>query len=208
MDAPLTGAIAHLVSATGGNLGAAIFAFSLTVRLIFFPLTLWLARRGQRRQEVLRNLQPEIDALKIRFKKQPEKLFGETQALYRRHDIGLFDLTTLGATFLQLPVFAMVYGAVRSALKLPASFLWIRNLAAPDLILTLVVLVTTAASVYMTPNLPEQARTSLIVIQVIMTGFMLWKLAAGLGLYWAASSFVNLLQSLWLRRSASLARLA
>lgn len=207
MDAPLAGAIAHLVSATGGNLGAAIFAFSLAVRLGFFPLTLWLARRGQRRQAILRTVQPEIDALKIRFKKHPEKLFAETHAVYRRHNLRLLDLPTLGGSFLQLPIFAMVYGSIRSALKAPASFLWIRNLAAPDLILTLLVLLTTAVSAYLTPNLPEQARASLIALQVIMTGFVLWKLAAGLGIYWAASSFVGLLQTLWLRRSLSPASL-
>jgi len=206
MDAPLAGAIAHLTTATGGNLGAAIFTFSLAVRLGFLPLTLWLARRGQRRQEIVRTLQPEIEALKIQFKKQPEKLFAETRNLYRRHNLRIVDLPTIGGGFLQLPIFAMVYGSIRSALKLPASFLWIRNLSAPDLILTLLVLSTTAVSAYFTPNLPDQARTSLIAVQVIMTGFILWKLAAGLGLYWAASNLVGLLQTLWLRRTTSLVR--
>lgn len=206
MDAPLTGLIAHLVTATGGNLGAAIFVFSLAVRLGVLPLTLWLARRGQRRQEILRTLQPEIEALKIRFKQHPEKLFGETQRLYQRHNLQVFDLPTLGGSFLQLPIFAMVYGAIRSTLKLPASFLWIRNLTAPDLFLTCFVLLTTAASIYLTPNLPDQARAFLIAVQVLVTGFILWKLAAGLGLYWAASSSVGLLQTMWLRRSASSAK--
>lgn len=43
----------------------------------------------------------------------------------------------------------------------------------------------------------------MVFIQIAVTALIAWKLAAGLGLYWAASSAVGLGQSLWLRRRAS-----
>ena len=38
--------------------------------------------------------------------------------------------------------------------------------------------------------------------QVLFTGLIVWKLAAGLGLYWFVSNLVGLFQVLWLRREA------
>lgn len=209
MDTVLAGALAHFAQLFGGSLGVAILALSFGVRVALLPLTLSLARRGLRRQAILRTLQPEIDALKKRLGKRPEQLFTELRELYRRHDCSPFDLPALLSSFAQWPVFGLLYGTIRSALKMPAAFLWIKNLAAPDLLLTLTVLLLTGLSAYLAPGLAEQARTMLIVVQVIITAIVLWKLAAGLGLYWAASTSVGLLQNLHLRRSAAhLARTA
>jgi YidC/Oxa1 family membrane protein insertase len=44
------------------------------------------------------------------------------------------------------------------------------------------------------------AKTTLIYIQIAVTFLIVWKLAAGLGLYWAASGAVGLVQNLLLRR--------
>jgi membrane protein insertase Oxa1/YidC/SpoIIIJ len=47
------------------------------------------------------------------------------------------------------------------------------------------------------------ARTMIITLQVGITFFIVWKLAAGYGLYWASSSAVGLAQTLWLRHVRS-----
>jgi membrane protein insertase Oxa1/YidC/SpoIIIJ len=52
---------------------------------------------------------------------------------------------------------------------------------------------------YWMPTASEHARTTMIVIQLIVTSLIVWKLAAGLSLYWASSSLVGLFQTLWLR---------
>jgi YidC/Oxa1 family membrane protein insertase len=49
------------------------------------------------------------------------------------------------------------------------------------------------------PGVSRNARTTMMVIQVVVTSLIVWKLAAGLGLYWASSSLVGLFQTLWLR---------
>jgi YidC/Oxa1 family membrane protein insertase len=207
MDSPVAATLTYLIQAFGGNLGAGVIALSIGVRLGLFPLTLWLARRNLRRQAITRELQPAIEALKKRFEKNPERLVSEVGKLYRAHGISVFDLPTLLGGFLQLPVFGMLYGAIRSSITGPSVFLWIKNLAAPDLLLTSLVLVLTAVSAYLAPGLAEHARTTLTVIQVIITCLIIWKLAAALGLYWAASGFVGLLQTLWLRyRPVSIAK--
>jgi membrane protein insertase Oxa1/YidC/SpoIIIJ len=46
----------------------------------------------------------------------------------------------------------------------------------------------------------------MVALQVAIMAFMLWKLSAGLGLYWAASSGVNVLQTVVLRRERAAVR--
>jgi YidC/Oxa1 family membrane protein insertase len=199
MDSPIAATLTYLIQAFGGSRGAAIVALSIAVRVALLPLTLWLARRNLRRQAIARDLQPAVDALKKRFEKKPERLMAEMSELYRAHGLRVFDLPTIVGGFVQLPVFGLLYRGIRSSATGSNMFLWIKNLAAPDLILTAMVLVVTAVTAYLAPGLAEHARITLIVVQVIVTGLIVWKLAAALGLYWIASGFISLVQTLWVR---------
>ena len=49
------------------------------------------------------------------------------------------------------------------------------------------------------PSNSEHMRNTLITVQMIVTFLIVWKLAAGLGLYWVSSNLVGLFQTLWLR---------
>ena len=92
-----------------------------------------------------------------------------------------------------------MYSSIRNSLTSSSAFLWIRSLASPDFLLTLVILTLTGVSAYLMPAASGQMRTTLIVLQVAVTFLIVWKLAAGLGLYWASSSLVGMFQTLWLR---------
>lgn len=193
--------ITYLAHQFGGSTGWAIVALSVGIRVALLPLTLRLSQRALRGQEIIRKLQPEIEELKKRFEKKPERLLEETMKLYRKHGYSPFDLPAMIGTFAQLPIFAMLYRAIGSALVSGERFYWIRSLAAPDAWLTLIVVALTAAGAYFMPNMSGGTRTMLIAIQVGVTFFIVWKLAAGYGLYWASSSAVGLLQTWWLRRT-------
>jgi YidC/Oxa1 family membrane protein insertase len=199
MNHLLAATLVYLVQLFGGSLGCAIVALSLGIRVALLPLTLKLARRALRNQEIARALQPEIEALKKKLQNKPERLFEEIGKLYRRHHYNPFDLPALIGSFAQLPIFGLLYRTIRNALTANAAFLWIRNLASPDFVLTLVILALTAISAYVMPSVSRNARTTMMVIQVVVTSLIVWKLAAGLGLYWASSSLVGLFQTLWLR---------
>jgi YidC/Oxa1 family membrane protein insertase len=191
--------LAHLSHSFGGSPGWAIVVLSLGIRVALLPLTLKLARRARRNQEIMQRLQPEIEQLNKRFAKKPERLFEEMRKLYRKHDCSPFDIPTLVGSFIQLPIFGILYSSIRSSLGSNSAFLWIKSLASPDFLLTLVILSLTGVSVWLMPAVSEQMRPTLMVIQVLVTFFIIWKLAAGLGLYWASSSLVGLFQTLWLR---------
>jgi YidC/Oxa1 family membrane protein insertase len=199
MNDMIVGILGSLTHALGGSLGCAIIVLSLGIRVALLPLTIRLARRARRNQEIMRMLQPEIEQLKKRFEEKPGRLFREMRQLYQKHDCSPFDLPTLVGSFIQLPIFGMLYGAIRTSLNSSSAFLWIKSLAAPDFLLTLLILSVTGVSTYLMPSVSAQMKSALIVLQVVVTFFIIWKLAAGLGLYWASSTLVGLFQTLWLR---------
>jgi YidC/Oxa1 family membrane protein insertase len=198
--------LAALAHSLGGSLGCAILTLSLGIRVALLPLTLRLARRARRNQEIMRALQPELEQLKKHFAKKPERVFEEMQKLYRKHDCSPFDLPTLVGSFIQLPIFGMLYGSIRTSLAANSAFLWIRNLASPDVWLTLVILSLTGATAYLMPSTSAQLRNTMMAVQLFVTFLIVWKLAAGLGLYWMSSSLVGLFQTLWLRHRYEPAR--
>ena len=195
----IIGLLTSLSHGFGGSLGWAIITLSLGIRIALLPLTIGLARRARRKQEIMRALQPEIEQLKKRFEKKPEHLLGEMSKLYKKHDCSPLDLPTLVGSFIQLPIFGILYSSIKSSMSANNAFLWIRSLVSPDFYLTLLILTLTGCAAYLMPSSSEQIKSTLIIIQVVVTFFIVWKLAAGLGLYWASSSLVGLFQTFWLR---------
>jgi membrane protein insertase Oxa1/YidC/SpoIIIJ len=102
-------------------------------------------------------------------------------------------------TLVQLPVFGLLYRAISNASLGAGPFLWMKSLATPNAAVTAIVLVLTALSAYYFPSAGAGPATMMIVVQVLVTAFILWKLSAGVGLYWVASSFVSAVQTCVLR---------
>ena len=107
----------HLVSGFTGILTpvlgglaavAAIIAFTMAVRVLLMPLSL----RALRGQAVQARLAPQLQALRQRYARQPERLQREMSALYRREGTSLFaGLTPL---LLQWPFLSVMYVLFRS----------------------------------------------------------------------------------------------
>src|SRR5882724_2569837 len=97
--------LANLSHSFGGSLGWAIVVLSLGIRVALLPLTISLTRRGRRNQEIMQRLQPEINRLRQRYEKKPERLFEEMRKLYRQHGCSPFDIPMLVGSLIQFPIF-------------------------------------------------------------------------------------------------------
>jgi|SRR5690242_2403030 len=197
-------AVAHIL---GGSMGGAIVVVSLLVRLALLPLTLRLARRGLAQQAILESLRPQVERLKHRYLRQPDRLASETLALYRRAGYRPLSLSTLLGTLVQLPIVAGVYGAVRSGSAAGARFLWVRDLARADAVLAIGVAALTGLVTYLSGEAGSTAARPLapqLLFGTVLTVFVMWRFSAALVLSWGASAVGNLLQaSVLARRSAS-----
>ena len=105
----VSGFTSFLTPALGGVAAvAAIILFSVAVRLILMPLSL----RGLRGQAAVARLAPQLQALRKRYAKQPERLQGEMAALYKREGPSMF--AGLTPSLLQWPLVSVIYLLFRS----------------------------------------------------------------------------------------------
>ena len=109
----------HLVSGITGILTpvlgglaavAAIIAFTMAVRILLMPLSL----RALRGQAVQARLASQLQALRQRYARQPERLQREMSALYKREGTSLFAGVT--PLLLQWPFLSVMYLLFRSPL--------------------------------------------------------------------------------------------
>ena len=87
---------------------AAIIAFTMAVRVLLLPLTL----RALRGQAAAARLAPQLQALRQRYARQPERLQREMSALYRREGTSLF--AGVAPLLLQWPFLSVMYLLFRS----------------------------------------------------------------------------------------------
>lgn len=199
----MTQAVVALTGVYGGSVGLAVVTLSLAVRLALLPLSLRLARRGREQRERLAKLKPELDALKDRLASQPERLAQETLALYRAHGVAPVDGRGLLALLAQIPFVGGLLSALGQGRIAAGSFLWVADLARPDVLLLALVAALSGAGTALNPDLPREGRTLLVLLPTALSVLFLWRASAALGLYWAASSGVGVLQAALLRRNSA-----
>jgi YidC/Oxa1 family membrane protein insertase len=199
MNEILASLMSNLAQLFDGNMGWAILALALSVRLALLPLSLHLARRMRANQQLVASLAPQVAAIRERLAGQPAEMLAAISALYKANGAHMVDRSSLMGALLQLPVFGLLYKAIGNAGAGAGPFLWMKSLATPDAALTAIVLVLTALSAWAMPAAAPDKALLMVLVQVVVTAFILWKLSAGVGLYWVASSFVSGLQACILR---------
>jgi YidC/Oxa1 family membrane protein insertase len=194
--------MSFLASLFDGSMGWAILCLALALRFALLPLTLHMARKALANQQKMKALQPQVEAIRARLKDKPQEAFAAVAALYKENGVRLLDRSTLLGALVQLPVFGLLYRTVSHASAGSGPFLWMRSLASPDAALTALILLLTGLAAWYYPSASDPSML-MVAMQVTVMAFMVWKLSAGLGLYWAASSGVNAVQTLMLRRERS-----
>jgi YidC/Oxa1 family membrane protein insertase len=104
-------ALTHLLTPVAGSVAAvaAIVLFTAAVRLLISPLSL----RALRGQAVTARLAPQVQSLRARHRRQPERLQRELTALYKRE--GASPFSGLLPVLAQWPFLSVMYLLFRSA---------------------------------------------------------------------------------------------
>lgn len=195
------------------NYGVAIILLTVVTKILFYPLSL----KSMASMKAMQALQPQINALRAKHQKDPQRLQRETMELYRKH--GVNPMGGCLPMVVQIPIFYALYVVFSLAVELQnAAFLcvgtlfgvalWICDLAQHDPTYTLPILMGISMFIQqkMTPTVgdPRQARVMLIM-PVVFT-FMFLNLPAGLVLYWFVSNVLQILQQYYMDRRARAAR--
>jgi YidC/Oxa1 family membrane protein insertase len=193
----------HVLSSDLGlGIGLGIIALTLAVRLGLLPLTWSIGYRGAIRQKKMARLQPRLKILKERFAGNPQAYAGELRQLYAEQGISLADARSLFGLIAQAPILIGMYQVFRDSAN-AGRFLWIKDLAKPDLGVALLVGLTTAILMAANPDLPEQVRLLLIAVPAIIAVITALKLCSALAVYLAVSNGFSAVQTYCLHRVVS-----
>ena len=191
----LIGGLISLSQVYNGNMGLAILTLSFIVRFALLPLSLKLSYRSILHQLQLKKLQPELQRLQTRYKNKPDRLAEETLKLYKRYGVSPIDGKGILGGLLQAPIFMGMFTAIRRGVGSGERFLWVGDLTQPDFFIMLIVTGLAYIATALTPNVSDQARNLMMWLPVILTAIFLWRLSAAIGLYWAASNTVGIIQA-------------
>lgn len=101
----------------GHNFGLAIILFTITVRLLMWPLV----KKQLHHAKAMRELQPELKKIKKQAKGDRAKESAMTMALYKEKEINPFS--SIGLLIVQIPILIALYSGISKIIKDPQALL-------------------------------------------------------------------------------------
>jgi YidC/Oxa1 family membrane protein insertase len=195
----ITQSIQFISSEIGLGESLAIILFTVIGRLILMPINWSAMTNSYRNKQAMLLLKPELEKIKTKHQNNTSEVAKATMALYKKHNIKIMDKTSV-MNIAGQSVFGFGMFQALQQLVFNSKFAWIVNIAKPDLALAIIVGVITYLSMAMMPGSADQVNILLFVIPAIICTIMLINFPSALGLYWATSSTISLLQSVMLKK--------
>ncbi len=183
--------------------GVAIILLTTLIKILFIPLT----HKQHKSMEDMQKIQPEISAIRERYKGDTENMNRQIMDLYKKHKVnpaaGCLPL------LIQIPVFFALYNVLLSAIELrQAPFLYIKDLSAADALFGHVggfavgpLPLLMGASMYlqqkMMPTTMDPKQTKIFQYMPVIFTFMFLNFPSGLVLYWLVNNVLTILQQIY-----------
>ena len=187
------------------NYGWIILIISVVTKVAFYPLT----KSSLRSMRAMQRLQPEMTAMRERYKDDPQKQQQAMMALYKEH--GVNPVGGCLPIVVQMPVFVALYGVLNNDIAMRGAewIGWINDLSSPDTIATvggfaihLLPLVLTGFTLLQQVLTPQgDPRQKMMgYMMPMVTLFIFYGFPSGLNLYWTVNSVLTVGQQWWIHR--------
>jgi len=193
------------------NFGLAILATTVLVKAAFFPL----ANKSYESMAKMKNLQPEMEKLRERYKDDRAKQQQELMGLYKKEKIN--PLAGCLPILLQIPVFFALYKVLFVTIDMRHApfYGWIKDLSAPDPtslfnlfgllpfdvppflhvgVWPIIMGITMWVQMQLNPQQPDPIQQKIFNWMPVLFTFLLASFPAGLVIYWAWNNVLSLLQ--------------
>ncbi len=189
------------------NYGVAIILLTVITKIVFYPLTL----KSMASMKAMQALQPQVNALKAKHQKDPQRAQREMMELYKKH--GVNPMGGCLPMVVQIPIFYALYLVFSLSVELQnATFLcfgrlfglelWICDLAQqdPTYVLPLLMGVSMFVQQKMSPTVGDPRQAKIMLLMPVVFTFMFLNLPSGLVLYWFVSNVLQILQQYYMDR--------
>ena len=180
------------------NYGIAIILLTTIIKIIFWPL----GNMSYKSMNAMKKLQPKIEALKQKYKKDQSKIGQETMALYREHKVNPFSGCL--PMLIQIPVFFGLYKALMYSIELRHSpfFFWIQDMSAKDpyYITPIIMGATQFITQKMTPAMGDPMQQKIMLFMPVIFTFFFLNFPSGLVIYWLWNNLLQIGQQYYINK--------
>ncbi|WP_027626052.1 membrane protein insertase YidC [Clostridium lundense] len=189
--------VANLINDPNYSYGLAIIFVTLIIKVILLPLNIKSIRSSIR----MTRIQPEAKKLQDKYKNDPQRAQQEMMKLYKEKGVSPFGGCL--PLLIQWPILLALYYVFNNITGINGvTFLWIKDLAKPDIVLAVLAGATQYyAGLIMNPSggkdNPQGKQAA--AMNLYMSLFMIvisWKLKAALVLYWVVSNLIQMGQTI------------
>jgi YidC/Oxa1 family membrane protein insertase len=200
-----------------GNFGLAILSVTVIIKILFFPL----ANKSYASMAKMKNVQPEMVALRERYPDDKQKQQQEMMALYKREKIN--PVAGCLPILIQIPVFFALYKVLFITIEMRHApfYGWIKDLSAADPtnlfnlfgllpydptlipvfgpylhlgVWPIVMGITMWVQMKLNPAPPDPTQKMIFDWMPLIFTFMLASFPAGLVIYWAWNNLLSVIQ--------------
>ncbi len=185
-----------------GNYGIAIIIVTILMRILIFPLTL----KQEKSMKKMKDIQPEVDKIREKYKDDPQTLNQKTMEIYKENNVN--PMGGCLPILIQMPIFvALYYAFVGNTIPSDATFLWF-NLKQPDhfmklgaftinllpILNTLVTFIQQKIMMGVQPQDKNNPMSSMLYTMPLMMLFIFYNMPSGVTLYYLVSGVLSVVQ--------------
>jgi len=181
------------------NYGVVIIIFAILMILVLSPITMTSFRSMSKMQ----NIQPKMQELREKYKKDPQRLNKEMMVLYREYGINPFSSCL--PMFLQFPIFFALYSVLMGSIELKGAhfILWIQDLSMKDQYYVLPILMGVSMFLqqrFFSPQQKSDQQRMLSFLMPIIITFVFLSFPSGLALYWLTYNILMIFVQQYIRK--------
>lgn len=181
-----------------GNWGLAIIALTIVVRFLMLPFNIVSFKSARAMQKI----QPELQAVREKYKNDPMAVNRETMALMKQHNAN--PLSSCLPMLIQIPIFFALWRTIGSSIEIYQQpfFGWITDLSSHDKFFVLPVLmgITMFFQQKLTPTTMDPMQAKILNFMPILFSLFMLSLPSGLTLYNFVSALFGVGQQYFLMK--------
>jgi YidC/Oxa1 family membrane protein insertase len=181
-----------------GNWGWSIVLLTVLIKAVFFPLSAASYKSMARMKEIT----PRMQALRERFKSDPQKMNAALMELYKTEKVNPFGGCL--PVVIQIPVFISLYWVLLSSVEMRGApwILWIHDLSQQDpfFILPVLMAVSMFLQTRLNPTPPDPVQAKMMMFMPIAFSVMFFFFPAGLVLYYVVNNVLSIAQQYYITR--------
>jgi YidC/Oxa1 family membrane protein insertase len=173
-----------------GNWGWTIIAFTILIKLAFFPLS----AAGYKSMAKVKLVTPKMQAIRERYKNDPAKMNQATMELYKTEKIN--PLGGCLPILVQMPVFIALYWVLQASVEFRGApwIGWIQDLSQHDpwAILPVLYAISMFITTKLNPAPADPMQAKMMMWMPLIFSVMFFFFPSGLVLYWVVNNILSI----------------